>query len=405
MATVLQINSVAATGSTGRIAEQIGALAVDSGWHSVIAYGRRAGESRSELWRVGDCADVWLHGALTRLTDRHCFFSREATESFLKEVERLQPDIIHLHNIHGYYLHAGLLFDFLAQWGGPVVWTLHDCWPFTGHCAHYDAVGCSKWRDGCNRCPQRREYPASWVCDSSARNYDDKRRLFTSLRNLILVPVSDWLARQVSESFLGGFPIETIGNGVDLSTFAPREGVSLRNSLGITSDEKMLLGVASVWSRRKGLDDLVGLAQMLPDRFKMVLVGLNESQIRSLPSRITGVGAILSAEQLTQYYSAADVVMNLSREETFGLTTVEGMACGTPSIVYDATASPELITPETGAVVPCGDLQALSTAVESVTRCGKSCFATPCRTRAEERYDSRKCYANYMKLYNRLLKQ
>ena len=237
--TLLQINTVVNTGSTGRIAEEIGQTALAAGWRSVIAYGRaphrpsasaygRAPHrpSASDLIRIGNDWDVRLHGLRSRVFDDHGFGSRRATEAFIREAEKLNPTVVHLHNLHGYYLNIDVLFRWLARSGVPVVWTLHDCWPFTGHCAHFTFAGCARWKTGCFSCPQTRSYPSSFLFDRSRRNWERKRELFSAVKNLTLVPVSDWLAGLTKESFLGNKKIVRIFNGTDTETFSPKSSAA-----------------------------------------------------------------------------------------------------------------------------------------------------------------------------------
>lgn len=401
--TLLQINTVINSGSTGRIAEEIGQTALAAGWRSVIAYGRNPRPSHSEAIRIGSDWGVRLHGLRSRIFDDAGFGSRRATETFIREAEKLSPDVIHLHNVHGYYLNIELLFRWLAQANVPVVWTLHDCWPFTGHCAYFDIVCCDKWKTGCFACPQKREYPASLLCDRSRKNWEQKRALFSSVKNLTLVPVSDWLAGVTRESFLGDKKICRIYNGTDTSVFSPRgDGGSVREKYGV-ENRFVALGCASVWTERKGLSDFIKLRERVPEKdLAIVLVGLSEEQLQGLPSGIVGIRRTESVEVLADLYSAADVILNLSREETFGLTTVEGFACGTPGIVFDCTASPELITPETGFVVEQGNIGGVIAAIEAIRFRGKATYAAACRSRVLSCFRKEDRWAEYLNLYGEI---
>lgn len=191
---LLQINSIVNSGSTGRIAEEIGQTAIKAGWDSYIAYARKYGSSNSKLIKIGNNIDIKMHGLKTRMFDKHGLASKNATRNFITEIEKIKPDIIHLHNIHGYYINIEILFKYLKYSNIPIVWTLHDCWPITGHCTHFAFIGCEKWKSQCNNCPQKNSYPSSWLFDRSEKNFNLKKELFTSLPNLTLVPVSKWLA-------------------------------------------------------------------------------------------------------------------------------------------------------------------------------------------------------------------
>ena len=288
--TVLQINVTANSGSTGRIAEGIGVAIQKAGFESWIAYGRQANQSSSHLIRIGSKLNCHEHVLESRLFDNHGLASRKATVSFLKEVDKIQPDLVHLHNIHGYYLNYKLLFQHLCRKKIPVVWTLHDCWPFTGHCAYFSFCRCERWREGCYRCPQKRTYPSSYLLDRSKLNYFQKKDSFTSIQKLTIVSVSQWLDHLVSQSFLKDRSHIVIYNGIDTDVFSPASnGAEIRDSLGIRQDEMMLLGVASTWSPRKGLSGFIELSKHLSPQQRIVLIGLTKKQIESLPSNIIGI--------------------------------------------------------------------------------------------------------------------
>lgn len=402
MGILLQINETSNWGSTGRIAEGIGNKMQNEGWTSYLAYGRQANPSRLQTISIGSQWDVYLHGIRTRLFDEHGFGSKKATATFLRHVEKIQPDIIHLHNIHGYYLHIGLLFERLKSWNIPVVWTLHDCWSFTGHCAYYAAAGCRKWETRCNDCPQTKVYPASWGWDRSGKNFDTKKALFTLLKHMTIVPVSRWLAREVKKSFLGVYPCLTIGNGIDLSVFRPVPSDETRQNLGI-DNRFMILGVANIWEERKRLQDFIELSRHLDHESVIVLVGLTSEQRKNLPEKIIGLERTDSLEHLVSLYSAADVVLNLSVEETFGMTTIEGFGCGTPGIVYNRTASPELIGEGTGFITEPGDIEDLLHKLSTIRNKGKAAYRETCRRHASMHFQQAAQYNSYCQLYQSLL--
>lgn len=403
MPTLLQINSVVNSGSTGRIAEEIGLTVMNNGWQSYIAYGRNERPSNSELVKIGTELDIKLHGLLTRLFDKHGYGSKNATVQLIKKIREINPNIIHLHNIHGYYLNIGVLFEYLSEINIPVVWTFHDCWPITGHCSYFDYIKCYKWKKQCYECPQVRKYPSSILFDNSRSNYRYKKMHFTSLRNLTIVPVSDWLSGIVSESFLSKYQVRRIFNGIDLDLFRPSSSFVKRNKLGIDS-KFMILGVASTWCERKGLADFLKLSKLIACDEIIVLIGLNRKQIDILPNNIIGLERTENIQQLVELYSESDVVLNLSVEETFGMTTVEGFACGTPGIVYNCTASPELISPETGFIIEQGDLTGVISAINIIKEKGKAHYANACRERAVKLYNKDDRYNEYLELYNQLLK-
>lgn len=403
MPKILQINSAANSASTGRIAEQIGLLAKADGCDSYIAYGRIANKSQSKLIRIGNNLSVRLHGIESLLFDNHGLSSSLATRQFINAIKEIGPDIIHLHNIHGYYLNYQLLFEFLSSMRIPVVWTLHDCWPFTGHCSYYSDIDCQKWQKQCGQCPKIHNYPKSLFWDRSERNYRIKKECFNSITNLTLVPVSHWLEDEVKKSFLAKHNVHCILNGIDIEQFKPKENLDyVRDSYGLNG-KKILLGVATAWGPRKGWADYIKLSGMLSKDYQIVMVGVTEKKAKELPSNILVIKRTESVDELAELYSVADVVLNLSDEESFGLTTAEGFACGTPSIVYNCTASPELITTETGFVLEKGDLEGVVKAIYAITTNGKEHYAGKCRERAVSLYDKNKNYSQYIELYNELL--
>lgn len=392
---LLQINVSANWGSHGKIAEAIGHLALKKGWDSMIAYGRVYSPSESQLIRIGTDFDINIHGIATRFFDAHGIASKNSTKKFIEKVSLYNPDIIHLHNIHGYYLNYPILFKWLKEWGGPVVWTLHDCWPFTGHCAYYSYQKCYKWQEKCCECPQLKAYPASFWKDRSYKNFLQKKLWFTSLANLHIVTVSDWLKHEVEQSFLGDYDIRTIHNGIDLNVFKP-----LRNQK--RSDKFIILGVANVWEERKGLKDFISLRKILSDKYEIKLVGLSESQISSLPEGIIGIGRTANVNQLVELYSNADIYINASVEETLGMTTIEAMACGTPTIVYDSTACSEPIEKNICKAVPANDIFALKKMIEIIESEKNHQQPKILRAWVETHFDQRNCFKEYIDLYQEL---
>lgn len=403
MPVVLQINSVLNTGSTGRIVEQIGKFALSQAWESYIAYGRSSNLSVSNTIKIGSRLGFASHIILSRCMDKHGHGSIKATKELIEQIKAIKPDIVHLHNLHGYYINYEILFGYLSKSEVAVVWTLHDCWAFTGHCSYFSNIKCEKWKVICDKCPKRKNYPRSWFFDRSKKNFLDKKSIYSSISNLTIVPVSDWLGSLVKESILSNFPMRIINNGIDIDVFCPSSDIiATREKYGIKK-KFMLLGVATSWSVGKGWDDYGSLNKILPENCIIVLVGLTKKQMEALPEGILGIIRTESVKELAELYSAADIVLNLSYQETFGMTTAEGFACGTPGIVYNSTASPELITPESGIIVDPGNINQLKDAIEVILRKGKDYYASNCRKRAEDMYNSAKQYEKYFKLYEELI--
>lgn len=400
---VLQINSVCGIGSTGRIATGLHAMLVSQGHQSTVAFGRDTAKDCGQTIRIGSRIDNYLHVARTRLFDTHGFGSANATKAFIAKIRVLNPDVIHLHNLHGYYLHIGLLFDYLRQANKPVIWTLHDCWTFTGHCSHFDFVGCNRWKSECHDCPLRSEYPKSLLLDRSRWNYQQKKEIFTGVRELTIVTPSKWLAGLVKESFLQEYALALINNGIDLKVFGPTSS-DFRRRYKLT-DQFILLGVASVWGERKGYRYFIDLAKQLRTDEKIVLVGISEQQSRQLPTGIIGVAKTNSSAELAEIYSAADLFLNPTLEDNFPTTNLEALACGTPVVTFNTGGSPECLDDGCGLVVERGDLSGLVAAIAMVRKGGKDSYAARCRQRAEDRFDQDARLAEYVELYQGYLKR
>lgn len=403
MPTLLSINVVANSGSTGRIVEGIVEMASLKGWKCYTVYGRWANTSKSELYKVGNLYDVCMHYLLSRVFDMHGLASKRVTNKLIKKIRDIKPDIIHLHNIHGYYINYKILFDYLHSVTTPVVWTLHDCWAYTGHCAYYSNALCSKWKTNCYNCPNLNDYPTTFF-DLSAKNYQLKKYYFTSVANLTIVPVSNWLANEVSQSFFSNYPIQVIHNGVDINSFTPVLTANAQGKYQLTR-KFVILGVATVWDQRKGFDDFIKLSDHLSEDEVIILVGLSKKQISGLPKNIIGIQKTENIQKMVELYSLADIFINFSTEETFGLTTIESMACGTPVIVYDVTACPEVVTEQTGFVVPPHDIHKVINIIKSVREVGKMKYYSCCRKHILNNYSQYDRYEEYLSLYNRLLKE
>lgn len=409
MKKVLLVNVSANSGSTGRIAEEIGQTAISRGYDSYFGYGRLGRESKSTLIKIGNDWDIRWHGLESLLWDNHGFGSRMATNKFISEIERIKPDVINLHNVHGYYLNVEILFEYLAKTDIPVVWTLHDCWPFTGHCSYFDRYNCEKWKTGCHHCPNSKGYPKSLFLDRSKANYARKKELFNKSKNITFVAVCQWMANNVKDSFLGRYPVETIYNGVDIETFRPRfKGLNGSNSmkakLGINENVKVVLGVASTWDRRKGLDDFVKLRTMMNDKYAIILVGLNDKQIAALPDGVIGIKRTESVDQLAELYSLADVFVNPTYVDNFPTTNIEALACGTPVVTYRTGGSPEAIDEFTGMAIGQGNVEQLRAAVEHFAM-NKSRYSMACRERAVKYFNKQDRFNDYVELFDNLIKK
>lgn len=368
MKKLVLINSSCGVGSTGKICTSIAEEYEEKGWEARVAYGRVdyvPDEYKKYAIRIGSRIDTIAHAIYTRITDKHGFSSRRATKIFLKWLSDYQPDLLWLHNIHGYYINIEMLFDWIKkQKNLEVKWTLHDCWTFTGHCAHFTMVKCGRWRNGCYNCMQKRCYPASFLFDKCNWNYKEKKRIFCGVKNMSLITPSEWLANLVKQSFLRDYPVSVAYNTINREIFRPIQS-DIKERLNI-ADKFLILGVAYIWDKRKGYDDLLALSEMLDERFRLVLVGLTEKQTKDLPSNVIAIKRTTDQEELAKIYSAADFFVNPSVEETFGMTTVEAIACGTQAIVYSDTACEEIAQKYGGIVVQNGNVRAI---YEHIMKC------------------------------------
>ena len=398
---ILQINSVCGIGSTGRIATDLHAILLSQRHQSTVAYGRNTAKNCEQSIRIGNRIGNYLHAAQTRLLDKHGFGSYRTTKTFISKIRNLNPDVIHLHNLHGYYIHIGVLFDYLKQANKPVVWTLHDCWAFTGHCSYFDFVDCDCWKTQCCNCPLKNEYPKSFFLDRSRKNYSQKKELFTGVQNLTIVTPSKWLANSVKQSFLQQYPITIINNGIDLSVFQPVSG-NFRTRYGL-ENKFLILGVASIFDKRKGFQYFLDLSKKLKKDERIVLVGLSEKQIRQLPSWIIGIVRTNNVQELAGIYSTADLFVNPTLEDNFPTTNLEALACGIPVVTFNSGGSPECIDKGCGLVVKRGDLPGLISAIEAVRKNGKKFYSAHCQKRAKDLYDKNARFYEYVELYRRCM--
>lgn len=354
---VLMINSVCGIRSTGKICAEIAERYENDGHEVKIAYGRETVPEKYQKYavRIGNDWDVKVHALKTRLTDKHGLGSKKVTKEFLKWAEEYSPDLLWLHNIHGYYINYEMLFAWIKKHPDmQVKWTLHDCWAFTGHCSHFTFVKCCKWKSNCEKCPQKDRYPLSYV-DSSKSNYLRKKIAFTGVANMSVITPSQWLADLVRKSFLREYSVEVVNNTINSDVFKPSQSDfrERHNLIG----KKIILGVASTWDDRKGLDDFYKLADMLDENFAIVLVGLSKQQLENIPNNIIGIERTNGQKELAEIYTTADVFVNPTYEDTYPTVNLEAQACGTPVITYRTGGSPESVPKEN--VVDVGDILAV----------------------------------------------
>lgn len=395
MPRLLQINTTLGGGTHGGIAEKIAQCARENDWETFIAYGRKRGLSKQESIQVGGKIDFFEHILETRFFDNHGLASRKATKEVIKQIERIQPDIIHLHNIHGYYINYPLLFTFLRHYNHPVVWTLHDCWSFTGHCAHFDIEKCYKWQNECHHCISKNKYPSSILLDQSRRNYLEKKHFFSSIDNLTLVPVSHWLEKYLKESFLKEKNIQVIHNGIDTQLFTPSKPTK--------KETFNILGVSYSWVTKEKYNDFIKLRKLLPENYTITMVGLTKSEINRLPKGIVGLEKTRDVKELIELYRQSDVLVNPTYEDNYPTISLEAISCGIPVITYNTGGCPEAITDNTGMVVEKGDVEAIAHAIQRLSKTDKNIISLACRQYALQHFDWRHCYSKYIELYHRLL--
>ena len=399
---VFFVNAVCGTGSTGRIITDLCDILKQQGHQVKVAYGigKASRIDPADTVKISNRADYYLHNATARLTDRAGFYSHLAAKKLIRAIKDFQPDLIHLHNLHGFYVNIRMLFHFLAEADIPVVWTLHDCWAMTGHCAYFSFAGCEKWKMGCGHCPQLSAYPESWGVDQSKRNYRDKKALFTSVKNMTIVTPSRWLAEIVRQSYLGCYPVQAIPNGIDLGVFRPTLG-DVRETYGI-GGKKLVLSVANVWSERKGFKDMCRLSELLdPAGYQVVMVGLTEDQLTQVPERILPILRTSSVEELVQLYSAADVFVNPTYEDTYPTVNIEALACGTPVVTYNTGGSPEILDDTCGMVVEQGNVEGLAAAVKAESAVDVQ-YRNKCVIRAKNN-NKGSCYSQYIAFYRHII--
>lgn len=296
------------------------------------------------------------------------------------------------------------MFRYLSQCGIPVIWTVHDCWLYTGHCYYYSYVGCDKWQTGCNRCPQKRRFPASLLIDRSARNYNDKKTAFTSMPKdkLTIVPVSEWIKGEMQKSFLKGYEFKVIHNGINTEVFHICDTEEIRNRYGL-GNKHILLGVASIWIEEKGLEDFIKMSKLLGDDEIIVLVGIKPEQKNRLPHNIIGIARTDNVHQLAELYSAADAFINPTWQDNYPTVNLEAIACGTPVITYRTGGSIEAVTENTGIIVEQGDVKGLADAARLIRQRGKAHNRTLCREYALQHFNKEDRYADYLNLYEELM--
>lgn len=396
---VVQINGVASSGSTGKIVAQLSEVMRNNEIENyIISSGYKEKRKAANVYFCSSNIGVRIHQILGLVFGNSGFHSPIATNKVISYIQRVKPDIVHLHNIYNYYLNVEKLLSYLKKSGIPVVWTMHDFWPITGHCTHFETVGCDKWQKQCEKCPQKSAFPYSLFFDRSKSLYRKKQKIFQSWDNLHIVTVSNWVKSKAEQSYFADKNIVPIYNGIDLDVFYRRPVEKLEG----LKDKFIILGVSMGWTHKKGFDDFIELSRMLGDDEIIVLIGLTDTQIEGLPDNIIGIKRTANADELCDYYNMADVYVSASVEETMGLTVVEAMACGTPAIVYNKTALPELICDGCGFVCEHG-VDHLYEAIKKVRQQKKTAFSDNCIRIVSENFNKCNQYEKYCELYKEII--
>lgn len=397
---VLQINTVCGTGSTGKIATDLYDVLIKDGHECCIAYGRGKAQKDYDTIKIGNDLETYLHVLKTRLFDLHGFGSKKATQNFIKEIENYNPDVIHLHNLHGYYLNIEVLFNYLSTLSIPIVWLLHDQWSISGHSAYFNLDKSDNIPDKNLTRKQIKDYPKSIFINNSAKNYREKRKLFTSIQNMTIITPSNWLAKIVRKSFLSKYDIQVINNGIDLDKFKPTK-TNLRNKYKL-ENKKIILGVANIWEERKGLKYFNKLAEMLSDDYKVILVGVNQKSKEHISSKIMCISRTKNVEELASIYTEADIFLNPTLQDNFPTTNIESLACGTPVITFNIGGSPESLTSITGKVLETTSIYELFNTINNFNY--KDYKSDNC-IKQSKLFNKEKIYMKYIALYKDLVEK
>ena len=388
---IVQINATCGKGSTGKIVDAVGKLLDENHIENYILYS--AGHSdRKNAIKYTTRRSVKFHALSSRIFGNYGFDNKAATKKLIAHLKTIQPDIIHIHNIHSHDCNLDELMAYIRENPVKVFWTFHDCWAFTGYCPHFDMVGCEKWKTECNHCPQKREY--SWFFDGSSRNFQKKTEALRDL-DLTVVTPSHWMENLVKESFLRDYPVKVIPNGIDLSVFRP-ENSDFREKYNCR-DKFIILGVAFQWGSKKGLDVFLELAKRLDDNYQIVLVGTNAQVDKLLPDNIISIHRTNDQKELAQIYTAADLFVNPTREETYPTVNMEAVACGTPVLTFDTGGSREMLDETCGSVVPKNDVQGLYAEILRI-RQERPYLQEDCLKKSRQ-FDMQARFREYVELY------
>ena len=388
---IVQFNITCGVGSTGKICLAVSRLLNERGVENYILFSEENSDYEYGI-KYADRLEIKLEALKSRVFGNYGFNSKALTKKLISKLDEIQPDIVHLHNLHGHGCNLPMLFNYFKEKQIKLYWTFHDCWAFTGYCPHFDMVGCDKWQIQCGECVQKGAY--SFFFDKSAKLYEKKKDLFTGLDLTIITP-SEWLRSQVKKSFLKDYEVKVINNGIDLDVFRPRES-DFRKNHGLT-DEFLILGVAFNWDERKGIDVFSELASTLPSDCRLILVGTDDNTRKLLPDNVITIDRTENQTQLAEIYTACDLFVNATREDTFPTVNIESLACGTPVLTFDTGGSAEIIDSTCGMAVKKNDTEALINAVTYIK--GNNPFTKEACMKRASAYSKEDKFREYTEIY------
>ncbi len=395
---VLQINACYGYLSTGIIVEDIEKLLIENGCESYIGYQSKAKEM-SNGYKIGTGLDRKFHGLYSRIFGKQGYVSKNQTRKFLKWVDEIKPDIVHLHNLHSNYLNFNILISYLAENNIKTVYTFHDCWAFTGKCTHYSFVKCNKWKEACGNCPKNKHEVPSLFFDVTSKVIKDRTEHLNKISDLTIVSCSNWMKKQVELSHLTPKKVVTIYNGVNTNIFKPHEN-SFRKDYSL-NDKFVILGFANKWCLENNMAGVKSLVEQLKDDEKIVIVGCNEEQKKyfSAYKKVIALGFIKDRLELSDIYASSNVFVNLTYEDTLPTVNMESLCCETPVITFNSCGSPELVSNENGMVVEQGNFDAIRKSIDIIKNDGIKVDYN----KVKEVFDREKCYKKYIDLYRQIV--
>lgn len=401
MAKLLQINAVYGKGSTGIIVKDISKMVINAGWESYCASASIGitETNGTHVFAIGNAFDHKLHAVLSRVIGLHGYFSIRATKNLLKKIDKIQPDIIHIHNLHSNYININMLFKYIMNKEIPTIITLHDCWFFTGKCYHYLYDHCEKWKSHCQHCPRLRAEIPSLFFDFSSRVFDDRKKYIGDNEFVHVVGVSQWITNEAKQSLLAKRVFGTVYNGVDIKLFRPIENAK-REELGITG-KFVVLGMANKWLAEENFETYQQYLKNRKESWVLVLLGCQN--MRELERGVIGLPYVNDRNELAQIYSMADVFANITKVDSLPTVSIEALACGTPVVTYISGGSAEIVSEDVGATVPYGDTDELIASLTRIEADGKAAYTDHCVQLARENHDIQRCYNKYLKMYQQLL--